>query len=82
MVRDLEMLRRKLEKMRDRLEDSGVERTFHMKRIMGSDCQLYQKSMNLFVDEDYEELRDLTSSIWEQFQIIEGKAFDEGVQDG
>jgi len=59
--------------MKDRLDNSGVERTFHMKRIMGSDCQLYQKSMNLFVDEDYEELRNLTHDIWEQFNIIEGK---------
>ena len=74
LVSNLETLRRRLDKLRDRLDSSGVERTFHLKRIMGSDCSMYQRSMNLFLDEDYEDLRVLISETRDIFSVIEGKA--------
>ncbi len=73
LVANLEMLRRRLGKLRERLDDSGVERTFHMKRIMGKDCTLYQKSMDLFTSEDYEDLREKISEIADLFGVIDGK---------
>jgi hypothetical protein len=75
LVRDLEGLRRLLLKLHDRLNDSGVERTFHLRRILGDDCTHYRKSMNLFVEEDFEPLRDLVADINDQFLLIEGTSY-------
>jgi hypothetical protein len=73
LVRDLEMTRRLLDKLCKRLEESGVERTFHLRRILGADCKNYRKSMALFVDEDFEQLREMVADLNDQFILIEGK---------
>jgi len=73
LVRDLESLRVLLNKLHDKLNASGVERTFHLRRIMGKDCTYLRKSMNLFVDEDFEPLRDMILELHDQFLLIEGK---------
>lgn len=76
LVRDLEKTRVLLNQLCDRLNKSGVERTFHLRRILGADCHNYRKSMSLFIDEDFEELRFLVQDLNEQFLILEGKVAD------
>ena len=76
LVRDLESLRLLLNKLSTKLNESGVERTFHLRRIMGKDCTYLKKSMNLFVDEDFEPLRDLITEAHRMFLLIEGKSDD------
>ena len=80
LVRDLERTRVLLSQLCDRLNKSGVERTFHLRRIMGADCRNYRKSMSFFVDEDFEELRDLIVDLNDQFILLEGKVGQDGVQ--
>jgi hypothetical protein len=73
LVTALEMLRRRLGSLRERLDDSGVERTFHLRRIMGQDCTSYQRSMNFFTSEDYEDLRERILEISDLFGVIDGR---------
>lgn len=73
LVRDLEKARVLLNKLCDRLNKSGVERTFHLRRILGGDCHNYRRSMALFEEEDFEELRFLVSDLNDQFLLLEGK---------
>ena len=72
LVQQLDQLRRKLNLLRERLENSGVHRTAHMKR-WGDDCKLYQRSLNLFESEDYEELRGMITELGKCFDIVEGR---------
>ena len=78
LVRDLEKTRVILKTLCDRLDKSGVERTFHLRRILGADCHNYRKSMALFVDEDFEELRELIVELNDQFILLEGKVSSDG----
>ena len=73
LIRDLESLRSLLNQLHDKLNASGVERTFHLRRIMGKDCTYLKKSMNLFVDEDFEPLRNLIAEVNDRFLLIDGK---------
>lgn len=73
LIKDLEHTRVLLNKLCDRLNSSGVERTFHLRRILGADCTNYRKSMAFFVDDDYEELRELIVDLNDQFILLEGK---------
>jgi len=76
LVRDLEKTRVLLHKLCDRLDKSGVERTFHLRRILGANCYNYRKSMSFFIDEDFEELREMVADINDQFLLLEGKITD------
>lgn len=67
-----EVLLEELNKLRDRLIHSGVERTVGLRDHMGSDCIHYRKSMDLFLKKDYIELRDLINNINKLFKEIEG----------
>ena len=73
LIRDLETTRVLLNKLCDRLNKSGVERTFHLRRILGPDCKNYRKSMGFFIDEDFEDLRALIVDLNDQFLLLEGK---------
>ena len=73
LVRDLEKTRVLINKLCDRLNQSGVERTFHLRRIMGADCRNYRRSMSFFVDDDFEDLRELITELNDQFLLLEGK---------
>lgn len=56
-----------LDKLRQRLTKSGVERTVGLRDAMGDDCPYYWKSMNVFLRRDYKELRDLIKEAHELF---------------
>lgn len=73
LLEQLDELRLSLMQLEERLQKSGVERTCGLKKYMGNDCHFYRKSMDLFLRKDYEQLRDMVSSIHRLFSIIEGK---------
>jgi len=62
-----------LEKLRIRLSNSGVERTQGLRDNMGRDCPYYRKSMQLFLERDYEDVKNLTKQINTVLSIIEGE---------
>lgn len=76
-MQELELLRRKLSELKDRLDDSGVERTYHLRRIMGQNCKDYQRSLDLFTSEDYEEIRDRIIEIHDIVDVVEGRTPNE-----
>ena len=68
----LDTLRINLLQLSDKLKDSGVERTQGLKDAMGIDCPYYRKSLNLFLEQDYTELKNLITATNKQFNLIEG----------
>ena len=48
---------RKLAELRVRINNSGVERTKAILDGMGADCNYYRKSLDIFLDKDYEDLK-------------------------
>ena len=73
LINELDDLRRLLETFFKDVSSSGVERTSHFLNYIGTDCRHFKKSMDLFMEEDYEKLRDSVSELSELFNIIEGK---------
>jgi len=73
LINELDDLRRLLETFYKQVSDSGVERTAHFLAFSGTDCRYYTKSMDLFLSEDYEKLRDSVRQLSETIDIIEGK---------
>jgi len=63
----------KLEQIRLRLDRSGVERTSGLGSNLGKDCDYYKKSLRIFLEKDYIDLRNLFSQANELFNIVEGK---------
>lgn len=63
----------KLEQIRLRLHGSGVERTAGLGSHMGKDCDYYKKSLKMFLDRDYIDLRNLIQQANKLFMIVEGK---------
>lgn len=61
-----------LDKLRTRLNNSGVERTQGLRNNLGKNCQYYKKSMDKFLHEDYIELRNFVNKAKELIQLIEG----------
>jgi len=61
-----------LEKLRQRLNGSGSERTVGLKDAMGDDCVYYKRSLDKFVREDYVEIRDIIREATKTLDIIEG----------
>lgn len=59
-----------LEALRQRLNKSGVERTQGLQENMGDNCSYYKKSLSLFVDRDYIDLKNLITRLKEQFDNI------------
>jgi len=62
-----------LNDLRIALNSSGVERTTGLKKTMGKTCQYYKKSRDLFLDQDYDKIRNLFYQVEKQFNIVEGK---------
>lgn len=73
LIDQLELLRVKLNSLRERLEQSGVERTAGLRDAMGNDCKFYRKSINLFLERDYIELRTMVKDASHLFDIVEGE---------
>jgi hypothetical protein len=73
LIDSLEVLRLKLNTLRERLEKSGVERTAGLRDALGSDCRFFRKSLNLFLESDYIELRDMIKEAHNLFNTVEGK---------
>ena len=48
-----------LEKLRLRLNDSGVERTNGLLCKLGDDCSYYRKSLDIFLRKDLDEIEKL-----------------------
>lgn len=72
LIQELEVLRQTLVKLTEKLTNSGVERTHYLRGHMGADCGYFKKSMDLFLDFDYDEIKALINAVHERFDIIEG----------
>jgi hypothetical protein len=68
----LEDLRLNLNSLRERLEKSGVERTKGLRDAMGNDCKFYRKSLGLFLERDYLDIKQRVADIHSLFNLIEG----------
>jgi len=73
LINELDDLRRLLEAFYKDVSSSGVERTSHFLNYVGSDCRYYQKSMELFMSEDYPKIKESVRELAELIDIIEGK---------
>ena len=62
---------KELKSLSERLEKSGVERTIGLRDAMGNDCKYYRKSLNMFLEKDYLELRDKIAKCNQLFNQIE-----------
>jgi hypothetical protein len=72
LIDHLNTLRKTLNTLRERLEDSGVERTAGLRDAMGNDCRFFKKSVNIFLEKDYVDLKTLIQNTSNLFNIIEG----------
>lgn len=63
----------KLEVLRLRIINSGVERTSALLRGMGDDCSYYRKSLDIFLRKDYDELKKLLSEVLERMEKLDGE---------
>ena len=61
-----------LEKLRLRIINSGVERTFALLKGMGDDCQYYRKSLDILLQRDWEDLKKLICKTSEYMEKIDG----------
>lgn len=59
-----------LKLLQDRLQMSGLERTVGLRDNMGTNCEFYSKSLNLFLKHDYQDLKNLISNINRKFEEI------------
>lgn len=75
LIDDLEALRKALVTFHDRLQKSGVERTTGLKFNLGADCPYYWRSKDIFLNKDYDDLRDLFLKCLEQYRLVEGANF-------
>lgn len=73
LIDALDELRVKLNDTQDRLNNSGVERTRGLRKAMGRDCSHYKKSLDLFLRDDYMELKSMIESVLKKFDLVEGK---------
>ena len=73
LLAELDKLRKLLNQLHDRLNASGVERTVGLKKALGAGCDYYKKSLHLFLEQDYEALRDLVKIVDNLFTCCELK---------
>jgi hypothetical protein len=73
LVDALDNLRVKLNETQDLLNKSGVERTRGLRDIMGKECSHYRKSLDMFIRDDYMELKSMVESLVVKFDLVEGK---------
>lgn len=60
-----------LEKLRYRLDKSGVRRTFGLGLEMGTDCPYYKKSLDIFMKKDLQDIRSLLLNADSLIALIE-----------
>lgn len=72
LIKNLEMLRRDLNALQKQLNESGTERTNHFLTFVGTDCTYYRKSLDLFLEHDYERLREQIRSLADLFDLLDG----------
>jgi hypothetical protein len=73
LIDQLDVLRLDLMNLESRLSQSGVERTKGLRDAMGEECRFYRRSMNLFLEKDYEDLKTKIENAHKLFLLIEGK---------
>ncbi len=71
-----EQLIESLFKLKEKLERSGVSRTYGLKEAMGVDCEYYWKSLNVFIHRDYKELKQLVDTAKEWFDCCEEEDYE------
>lgn len=71
LLDSLEQLRTKLCELSEKVSSSGVERTVALRDNLGHDCPFYVKSLKLFFERDYLELRNLVDSCSNLFKEVE-----------
>lgn len=59
-----------LELLRRRLSSSGVQRTDGLRRSMGSNCRFYRRSLDIFLDRDFDDLNTLLQKALEELGKI------------
>jgi hypothetical protein len=62
-----------LDQLRKRLSNSGVERTQGLRDTMGKDCPYYKKSMQIFLERDYVDIKNLIQKIDSIYQLVGDK---------
>lgn len=72
LIDSLDQLRTELNRLSEKLNASGIERTRGLRETMGRDCTFYRKSLDLFLRKDFLPLRKLCSNAHELFNKIEG----------
>ncbi len=73
LIDQLDVLRLDLMNLEARLSQSGVERTKGLRDAMGEECRFYRRSMNLFLERDYEDIKTKIENAHKLFLLIEGK---------
>lgn len=71
LLDNLDQLRLKLCELSEKVSNSGVERTVALRDNLGHDCPFYVKSLKLFFERDYLELRNLVDSCSNLFKEVE-----------
>jgi hypothetical protein len=61
-----------LDKLRARLNSSGTERTAGLRKAMGDDCTFYRKSLDIFLNRDYDDIEALLSEAKAEFDKLKG----------
>jgi hypothetical protein len=65
-----------LERLRTRLSTSGVERTTGLLLAKGNDCPYYRKSLDIFLDQDYDQLKQLVDTLHTEFARYQGPSHE------
>ena len=73
LINTLDDLRLSLNNLKDRLNSSGVERTKGLRDAMGEDCSFYRRSLDIFLQKDYLEIRNLIAKVNTLYEQIEVK---------
>ena len=72
LIRELEKLRVILDKIHSSLDNSGVQRTAHFLNYVGTNCTYYRKSLDLFLEEDYDRIKNQVMECADFFTLLEG----------
>ena len=72
LILDLEKLRKLLNILTSELNSSGVERTAHFLTYVGENCAYFKKSLELFLDEDYDRLKSVIRDLADTFDLLDG----------
>jgi hypothetical protein len=78
LIRELEKLRKLLNQLTGELNSSGVARTAHFLNYVGNNCSYYRKSLDLFLDKDYDKLRDRIRDCADLFDVLDGRRRSNG----